>query len=344
LNSRNWAKAIERFRDALKKWPENPEFRKNLERAEAEKKNQFNRDATRGMLDTFRVQEEKKNSIQDMKRDLAAGENAQNLENMRRELEKEAHLRLIVQKERDEYEKMNAQWLKRQQEFIRQAATRDKKWKNEVLASIKDIRVPSPVFTPKTLDDLNPGDILLIAPDDSPTARGIVRADPLYRAIDYFSGGNVSKPGWKKGRVSHAMTVVKAVNGEILFLDHTRDPGSRILTRKEYIREYGRRGMLVARPQAKVDGRELWLAAREAALKKKSDYGFFGDDVVCSERAAIVVAKATKLPLQNEHHRLGKRLGPVDITPSDFFDYQHVGKYFVISATPILPAEKRSKP
>ena len=251
--------------------------------------------------------------------------------------------RLIVQREQDEFEKMNAAWLKRQQEFIRQAANQDKKWKNEVLASIKAIRVPSPVFRPKTLDDLHPGDILLIAPDDSLIAQGIARVDPLYRAIDYFSSGDVSRPELKKGRVSHAMAVIKAVNGEILFLDHTGE-GSRILNKEDYMRKYGDREMYVARPQARVDGRELWEAAREAALKKKSDYGLFGENVVCSERSAIAVAKATRLPLQDEHHRLGKYLGPVDITPNDFFDGEHVGKYFLISASPILPSDKRSKP
>jgi hypothetical protein len=272
-------------------------------------------------------------------------QNAEALKDLRAEFERQAHSRLIVQREQDEFEKMNAAWLERQREFIKQAANQDKKWKNDVLASIKAIRVPSPVFTPKTLEDLHPGDILLIAPDDSLKSQGIARVDALYRAIDYFSSGKVSKPEWKKGRVSHAMAVVKAVNGEILFLDHTGSgEGSRILNKEDYLRKYGERGMFVARPQAKVDGRELWEAAREAALKKKSDYGLFGEDAVCSERAAIAVAKATRLPLQEEHHRLGKRLGPVDITPNDFFDSEHAGKYFLISASPILPSEKRSKP
>ena len=287
--------------------------------------------------------EEKKDFLNKVLTGVQKQENSKTLKELYLGVQKEADSKPIVQKERDEFDKKNAQWLKRQQEFTRQAADRDKKWKSEVLASIRAIRVPSPVFTPRTLDDLRAGDILLIPPDDSLIAQGIVRVDPLYRAIDYFSSGNVSKPGWKKGRVSHAVTAFRAVNGEILFLDHTRE-GSRILSRKDYVRIYGERGMYVARPQAKVDGRELWLAAREAALKKKSDYGLFGNDVVCSERSAIAVAKATKLPLQDEHHRLGRRLGPVDITPSDFFDYQYIGKYFLISATPILPSEKRSTP
>jgi hypothetical protein len=330
----------------VKKWPENADFRANLGQAENEwRKEQdklANKEALKDLRDAFAAQE-KRDFINDLKSGLQNQEMTDARKDLKSEFERQDPSRLIVQREQDEFEKMNAAWLTRQQEFIREAANQDQKWKNEVLASIKAIRVPSPVFTPKTLDDLHPGDILLIAPDDSLKSQTIARVDPLYRAIDYFSSGNVSEPGIKKGRVSHAMAVVRAVNGEVLFLDHTGE-GSRILNKKDYVRQYGEREFYVARPQAKVDGRELWRAAREAALKKKSDYGFFGKNVVCSERAAIAVAKATPLPLQDEHHRLGKRLGPVDITPNDFFDSEHVGKYFLISASPILPSEKRTKP
>jgi hypothetical protein len=337
---------VELFREALKKWPENADIKANLGRAEDEWRNEqdklANKEAFKDLRDAFAGQE-KRNFIDDLKRGLQSQESTVARQDLKSEIERQAHSRLIVQKEQEEFDKMNEAWLKRQQEFIREAANQDRKWKNEVLASIKAIRVPSPVFTPKTLDDLHPGDILLIAPDDSLTSQGIVRVDPLYRAIDYFSSGHVSEPEVKKGRVSHALAVVRTVNGEILFLDHTGE-GSRILNREDYVRKYGQREFYVARPQAKVDGRELWGAAREAALKKNSDYGLFGQNVVCSERAAIAVAKATQLPLQDEHHRLGKRLGPVDITPNDFFDGEHVGKYFLISGSPILPSEKRSKP
>jgi hypothetical protein len=246
---------------------------------------------------------------------------------------------VIARNEQDEFDRMNAAWLRKQQELIRQSVEADKKWKNEVLASIKEIRVPSPIFRPQALKDLRPGDILLIAPDNSLTSQAIVRADPLYRAIDYYFGGDVSKPEFKKGPVSHAMTYVKTVNGEMLFLDHTGE-GSRILNTEEFIKKYGSREMYVARPQAKVDGRELWEASRAAALKKKSDYGVLGANVVCSESAAIAVAKATALPLDEEHHLLGKVLPGIDITPNDFFDDKHAGKYFLISASPILPSSR----
>ncbi len=329
----------------MRKWPDNADFKANLGKAEnelrKEEEKQANREAIKDLQNALAGQE-KRGFFDDLKKGLQAQEMAEVHKDLQNESERQARSR-VVQKEQEEFDRMNAAWLQRQQEFIRQAAKQDKKWENEMLASIKAIRVPSPVFTPKTLDDLHPGDILLIAPDDSFIAQGIARVDPLYRAIDYFSSGNVSKPDGKKGRVSHAMAVVKAVNGEILFLDHTGE-GSRILNKEDYVRKYGARGMFVARPQAKVDGRELWEVAREAALKKKSDYGLVGANAVCSERAAIAIAKATQLPLQEEHHRLGKRLGPVDITPNDFFDSQHVGKYFLISGSPILLSEKRSKP
>ena len=127
----------------------------------------------------------------------------------------------------------------------------------------------------------------------------------------------------------------------MLFLDHTKE-GSRILDADAYLRKYGGRPMYIARPQAKVDGRKLWEVAREAALKKKSDYGFIGMNVVCSERAAIAVAKATGTPIDKEHHTMKKIWGPVDITPNDFFDDNHVGKFFLVSTTSILPKEKQS--
>jgi hypothetical protein len=246
-----------------------------------------------------------------------------------------------VRKEQEEFDQRNTEWLRRQQKLIKQAVGEDKAWTNEAIASIKALRVPNPDFRPQSLDELKPGDILLLAPDDSLTAAGITVVDPLYRAIDFFSAGDVSAPGLKRGAVSHALTFIRTVNGEMLFLDHTKE-GSRILNRDAYLRKYGKRPMYIARPQAKVDGRKLWEVAREAAMKKKSDYGLIGKNVVCSERAAIAVAKATGTPIDKEHHTMKKIWGPVDITPNDFFDDKHVGKFFLVSTIPILPEKKQS--
>lgn len=239
----------------------------------------------------------------------------------------------LVQKEQDEFDRMQAEWLRKQQDLIRQSVARDKTWHNEVATAIKTMRVPNPAARPKALDDLTPGDVLLIGPDSSAIAWTIKHADPLYRALDYFAAGSVSPPEIGPGQATHVLTFVKKVNGEMLFLDHTLE-GSRVINEAELNRRYGDRLLYIAKPQAKVDGRKLWEAAREAALQKKSDYGVFGKSVVCSERAAIAVARATGLAMDSERHGAG--LGPIDITPGDFFDEKHIGKFFLVSTIPLL--------
>ena len=247
--------------------------------------------------------------------------------------QKPTHTSEVVRQEQNEFDQMQAEWLRKQQELIRKSVARDKGWRNEVLASIKAVRVPNPAARPKALDDLRPGDILLIGPDDSLIASTIKTADPLYRALDYFVSGNVSAPELKQGKASHVLTFVRKIKDELLFLDHTLE-GSRVINEKELMRRYENRLAYIAKPQAKVDGRKLWEAAREAALQQKSDYGVFGSSVVCSERAAIAVAKATGVAMDKESHGFG--LGGVDITPSDFFDEKHIGKFFLVSTSPIV--------
>ncbi|MBN1140982.1 MAG: hypothetical protein JXB25_04170 [Deltaproteobacteria bacterium] len=239
----------------------------------------------------------------------------------------------VVRQEQDDFDRMQAQWLRNQQELIRQSVAHNRKWRNEALDSIQRTKVPNPAARPQAMDDLQPGDVLLIGPDDSLIAGAIKKADPLYRALDYFAAGRVSAPKAEQGKATHVLTFVKKVKGKMLFLDHTLE-GSRILDEEALTQKYGNRSLYIAKPQAKIDGRKLWEAAREAALKKKSDYGLVGASVVCSERAAIAVAKASDLKMDKEQHGFG--LGPVDITPSDFFDEKHVGKFFLISTQPIM--------
>jgi hypothetical protein len=240
----------------------------------------------------------------------------------------------LVRKEQDAFDRTQAEWLRKQQALIRQSVAQDSQWRKEVLASIKARRIPGFATRPKELDDLRPGDVLLIGPDNSATARTIKNLDPLYRALDYFAAGNVSAPELKQGRATHVLTFVKRINGTMLFLDHTLE-GSRVLNEEGLMRQYANRLAYIAKPQAKVDGRTLWEAAREVALKKESDYGLFGKSVVCSERAAIAIAKATGQQMDKENHAFGI-WGPIDVTPSDFFDDKHVGKFFLVSTYPIL--------
>lgn len=237
-----------------------------------------------------------------------------------------AHERLALLAEQEEFEKMNAAWLRKQEDLIRQAAKRvagEKKWEDEVSVAIQSLTTPE-TFRPKTLKDLKPGDILLVAPED-PLGKFIAEGDRFVRVVEHLSKGEIFKAAKaEKTPVSHAVTFVKSVEGKLLFLDHTSE-GSRILNEAKLIQKYGHRRMYVARPQEVADGRKLWQVAREAALRKRSDYGLFGDNAVCSERAGIAVARSTGLPLEQN------RLGPIDITPGDFFDDESTGKYFIVS-------------
>jgi len=218
-------------------------------------------------------------------------------------------------------------WLRKQEAAVREAAGRHKEWRQEVVAAIEEGREPAPAHRPKELKDLLPGDILLFTPDTSSAgSKALPAADRFYRVLDDLCKGNVFRAlSREKSPAAHALTFVKEANGRLLFLDHTPKVGSRILDEKQLVKQYQGRGIYVARPQAPVDGKKLWGVAREAALQKKPGFGLLGDKAVCSEKAAIAVATATGLKLE------GNRLGPIDITPGDFFDTSGVGKYFLVS-------------
>lgn len=214
-------------------------------------------------------------------------------------------------------------WVSNRQKEVFDVVQGNMTWKGAVMSAIKSIDAPSPI-TLKSSKDLQPGDILLIAPGDI-IGEGIVLGDALYRVVNDLSEGKVFKAvTTEKAPVSHAITYVKDVKGTALFLDHIPKEGSRVKNKAWVEQQYENRKVYVARPETRIDGKKLWEAAREAALKKKSDFGFFGKDAVCSERATLAVTKASGLSLE------GHRLGPVDITPGDFFDKDRVGKYFVV--------------
>jgi len=229
----------------------------------------------------------------------------------------------IVAREQDEFDRMNAAWMTAQQRLIREAVAYDSKWRGAVLVSLRTGAPPDPDARPNTIADVLPGDILLFEPEGWSVI--IPPLDRFYRAAEELARGKVfAAIAQEKEPVSHAIAVVKRVNGVTLFLDDTH-VGSRILNQKQLERLYANRKIYVARVQTVVDGKQLWEAARAAALARKSDFGVTPGKVVCSERCGIAVAKATGLDLQT------RRLGPIDITPGDFFDSQSVGKYFVVS-------------
>lgn len=229
-------------------------------------------------------------------------------------------------------------WTRKVEGLVREAAARTRAWSDDVRVAIAAVTIPSPSTRFSALNNLEPGDVVLLAPTDA-TGRIIVEADRFARMAESFATGDVMQAYATDRRdVAHAVTVVKRVAGQLLILDHTLG-GSRMLGERDFQRLYGGRPYYVARPRDAVDGRTLWSTARDAALQRKSDYGLFGEKAVCSERAAVCVARATG---RAEPHRLG----PVDMTPADFFDREGRGKYFVImpfgkDPTLVIDSDKR---
>ena len=196
---------------------------------------------------------------------------------------------------------------------------------------------PPPAFVP--LSGLNPGDVVLVAPASAQrdvagaASGGMIQAGDYLRrvATDFAEGGLARAAATEAQPASHALAFVGVVDGRMLFLNHNPGRPSEIVDYRQVLVEYGGREMFVARPQLPVDGRALWQAAQDQV-----DYGVVGNRVVCSERVGLAIARATGTTLTND------RLGPLDITPGDFFDRENnVGKHFVVTRLRITGVPRR---
>lgn len=233
-------------------------------------------------------------------------------------------------------------WYDRQALRVRHAVFLNKKWTGEILKAI-DGQTPLPPIAKVTkLSALSPGDVLLIAPVNfQHNPREYVKGELItfgdygLRAITAFANGGLAKAsGVQRADISHQVTFVHAADGHMIFLDHDTK-GTRIVDEAAFLKEYGAREMLVARPQEVVDGRMLWSAATIMASKKTGGYGVTGTKVVCSELSGIAVARATGVDYS------AGNLGPIDVTPGDFYDKRgNVGKHFVVTRLMITPSKE----
>lgn len=229
----------------------------------------------------------------------------------------DAEVAAAVAKEQDEFEKMQAAWLVRQHEAIRQKVEAEKPQIDAVLHALRE-RKPAP---PLTLKELLPGDVILVGPDpDSKGSKRIPKADQLLRrARQWYEGGDEEI---QREELAHALTCVKSVDGRLLFLDDQYGDGkARVIEEKEFLRMYEHRDRLVARPHVPVDGAKLWTAAKDLA---GTPYGVGEGKYVCSEVAGVAVGKAINRQL------LRDRFGPVDLTPADFVDPEEAGSWFTL--------------
>jgi hypothetical protein len=124
--------------------------------------------------------------------------------------------------------------------------------------------------------------------------------------------------------------------------DNFPGEGPRIKTEEEIIEEYGMRTIDVAQPVSKVDGNQLWDAARGLGIKQITDdlkklgnpelarhinkgtyYGLYGNDnMVCSETDRWVLIQAG-LKIADTESPFKKLMG-IYYGPANFYsDEQH---------------------
>jgi hypothetical protein len=207
----------------------------------------------------------------------------------------------------------------------------------QILRSFKTGEPPNPI---KNLTNLAPGDVILVAPvrvkerlkDESIQHAKDVLISNGINFLDRWGSDNWSSPA------SHAAIFLGVRNGERWYLDNTSAHGPVILAEKDFLKEYGQRGMdvatLVGQPLSQHEGQELWKGAHE--LRKTTRYGIWANDkMVCSETSRWLLVRAgrwvpeTQSPdakIRGVDTGLNKKKF-VNFSPSDFFESQ---QYFVV--------------
>ncbi len=230
-----------------------------------------------------------------------------------------------------------AAWVRDEQVAIARRLQEPNRLCTAITASLKIKEPPLPY---KTFAELQPGDVLLLAPDDAKSR--------LIRWADRFSSSAPDSPA------SHTVLFLREVKGRRLFLDNQGGEGMAIITEEEFLRHYAGRlpassvatlrepGCSVAQPLAPQEAQHLWkeaaqLAGRQLADRERkarnwvdtSDYGLYGDDnMVCSEasRWALVrglAASRPELRLPETKSPLKKLLG-IYYGPANFYsDQEH---------------------
>jgi hypothetical protein len=232
-----------------------------------------------------------------------------------------------VLQEQDAFEKMNAEWMKKQKQLIEQRLRETNKDASAISKSLntntpsKSLKTnPPPPLPPRKYEMLQPGDVLLFPPDDK-------------KSFWINFGDRLSSAS--QSPASHTVLFLKEVNGKKLFLDHTSERGSHVISEEEFLSTYGHRDALVAQPVKKADTTAIWERTKELVKKEqekqakntesrtdyfrdKSGYGLYGpDNMVCSEADRwVLINSGLKIP---ETASPLKRLLGIHYGPANFF-------------------------
>jgi len=245
---------------------------------------------------------------------------------------------LKTNEEQAEFENSPAEWKEKQGKLIQQRLEEPNKWCSGIQAHLMGNVPPLPA---KTFDELQPGDVLLIA-GEGKFGKEIVKKDNEYTS-DKASDSTAS----------HTVIFLKEVNGKKYFLDsqpalvNGGKGGPRIITDAEFLDTYGHRGTEIARmvgqPLNKEEGDKLFHAALEMAEKNRktiannflgsgyfgTNWGVGGEDMVCSEAdwALLNLAREKQIPKSGDQTKVE---WGINWSPADFRNRQ----YFLV--TPLI--------
>lgn len=217
-----------------------------------------------------------------------------------------------------------SEWIKEQQRLFAEKRRYPNSWCNYLKNSLLS-KAPPPLLSPKKYSELEPGDVILVAPNGF---------NEVIRLADSIASGGAY--------ASHTLIFLKTINGKKYFLDNIPSTGPKIITEDQFKSEYVSRDMMiaqskkfgVAQPLDKKEVEEMFdLAVKMAQENRKTgkfpfinNYGLKGpDNMVCSESAWMLInAAGRKIP--GTDFGLKTKVG-VHFSPADFFNQ----KYFLVT-------------
>lgn len=226
-----------------------------------------------------------------------------------------------VMKEQKRLNLLDTAWINLQKELIKDR--KDNKWANGIYNTLSSNAPPLPY---KKFDELQSGDVLLVAPDDM-----------VGKAIRW---GDQLGSGSTESSASHTITYLKEVNGQKLFMDNLPLKGPTIISEKQLKEQYGNKRMDVAQlsncgvaqPLNEAEAEKLF----KAAVKMQSDnlnsgnsnYGAWGkNDLVCSE-ASWALINSTGRTIPGTDFGIKSSVG-VNFSPADFYARK---QYFLVTS------------
>jgi len=199
----------------------------------------------------------------------------------------------------------------------------------EILRSLKTKKPPELASLTRSIDNLVPGDVILVSPvpfkDWEKAGIGDVLISNGVNLLDRWGSNNWSSPA------SHAAIFLGERNGIRWYMDNTSEHGPVIIQEKEFLNRYGQRQMdvatLVGQPISAEEGRKIFEAAHR--LRDEGiGYGIWNSDkMVCSESARWLLLQAGREVPETQSAN-AKILGiPIGLNKKDFVKYSPADSY-----------------